>query len=247
MGLQNLRLYSTDMWEVLLISWLMLFVILWVFARNDLKMVILTIFLTLGIFFYLQQKQASLDDFGELPVWSIIVIWVAVLIVCLTYLEKKEDGKNEEDRPVDGSNWSMLRFRYGLLKQNRFLMTLLILWGAGLILIIAVLSSMTPDKLQMIFGYPKNGHLTGWAFMVGVWWILFMILNITPDARWNQKHVFIGILIGLGIFGMWSAKMIPDGMKDSGKVSGIKPIAYFAVLFISLFTILWIAFNQIKF
>jgi hypothetical protein len=247
MGIKNLGLYSTNVWEVLLISWLFLFVILWVFARNDMKMVLFTILLTIGIFSYLRGNQTTLDDLQELPVWSIIVIWVAVLIVCLTYLEKKEDVKNPDDRPATGSDWSMVQFRFGLLKKNSFLTTCLLLWVVGLILIVSVLSSMEEGQLSVIFGMPKDGHLPGWTFMIGVWWILFMFLNITPDAQWNQRNVFLYILIGLGIFGMWSAKMIPDGMKDPSKITQLKPIGYFAILFITLFSLLWIVFNQISF
>lgn len=238
MNFDNLSLYKSTFWNVLLTAWFALFLALWIFARNQMMLVVMSVLITAGVVMYIRQSNINFEDLSTLPVYSIFVIWGVVLIILLSYVEKLEETRNPEDRPATDSIWSMIKYRASLLNKNSMIWTYILVWFCLTLIIIIVVIQMPTLILDKYFGEPANGHLPGWAFMVSLWWILFMLINLSPSPEWNQRNMFIGILMALGMFGVWSAKMIPGGMAKVAP-SSLRPVMYFTVLFILLFTMVY--------
>lgn len=242
MNFDNLTVYHSNIWSVLLTAWVSLFVIMWIYARNHLMIVILSLLVTFGIFYYIRENHIEYDQLNTLPVYSILVIWFIVLIILISYVEKYEDNKNPDERPETDSIWSMIKYRLSLISKNNMLWTYILIWFCVLMVITVILMQLPSEFIERYFGEPKGGRLPGWMFMISVWWMLFMLINMAPEAKWNKRNVFIGILMALGLFGIWSAKVIPDGMKDT-KPGSMRSVMYFVVLFILLFSMVWFIMN----
>lgn len=242
---ENFKLYSTPIWNQIISAWLCLFFMVWIFAHEPSILVPFIILELFILYFSLQRLHANIFDLESLPVWSLFAIMIAILIVILSLLEKKSEIANPDERPTTDSFFSILSYRMKLVRENKFFIPVIIFWICGIIWLYYYIQKQSIPNLSLFFGPPRGGFgLPGWLFMAGVWWILFLLMNSSPDASWNQTQVFIQLVIAMGFIGVWSVKMIPDGTRKVAPET-MKPMVLGTTIFILLFSFIWFSYNGV--
>jgi hypothetical protein len=254
------KIGSTREWTVVITIWISLIVCIWLFARNIEYLITYIVLIFLIILYFLRTSDVNLDDFTSLPVWSVFVIGVAFFLIILSLLEKmgetrnqKEGGKEggeeggEEDRPADDSFASMMAYRWRMIQRTKLFGFVLVLWICIMIWLMIWVQQMPSSALQKFF--LENGRgvslfgMPGWMFMVGVWWLCFMFINAFPNIQWNRSQTLLFLVLGMGFFGVWSAKMIPGGVISVSSSSVSSVFIQVLTMLILLFLFIWFSYS----
>jgi len=258
MEVDKMKIGSTDEWGVVITIWISLIVCIWLFARNIEYLITYIVLLFLIILYFLRTSDVSLDDFISLPVWSIFVIGIAFFFIILSLLEKMGETQNQkkgseegeecgEDRPADDSFASMMAYRWRMIQRTKLFGFVVVLWICIMIWLMIWVQQMPSSALQKLF--LENGRgvslfgMPGWMFLFGIWWLCFMFINAFPNISWNRSQTLLFLVLGMGFFGVWSAKMIPGGVIPvPSSTSSI--FIQILLMIILLFLFIWLSYSM---
>ena len=256
--LDKWKIGSTVEWGVVITIWISLIVCVWLFARNIEYLITYIVLLFLIILYFLRTNDVSLDDFTSLPVWSVFVIGIAFFFIILSLLEKmgetqnqKENGEEggEGDRPADDSFASMMAYRWRMIQRTKLFGFVLVLWICIMIWVFIWIQQAPSSLLQKLF--LENGRgvslfgMPGWMFLFGIWWLCFLFINAFPNIHWNRSQTLLFLVLGMGFFGVWSAKMIPGGVVPVSSSSTSSVFIQVLLMMVLLFLFIWFSYSTL--
>lgn len=235
---ENLFIYSNNLWNQIILCWIVFFICVWLFARRIIILLVVIFFILCYFFYYCYQSNNIFGELQNIPVLFLFAIWFVCLFILLTFLEKNQELENTNEQPLTSSIWSELAYRFRLFYQNpKYFYIIIGIWlGIGLILLLCILlSEQNTIETTLLFDVP------GWMFGIGIWWILFLFMNLLPGVPWKREFIFVVILIGMGFFGIWSSKFINITKQIQPIIQPIiQPMPFYLVFFILLWILLFV-------
>jgi hypothetical protein len=70
-----------------------------------------------------------------------------------------------------------------------------------------------------------------------------MFINAFPNISWNRSQTLLFLVLGMGFFGVWSAKMIPGGVIPVSSSSVSSVFIQVLLMIILLFLFIWLSYS----